>query len=180
MIRRTARAVAGAALAGAAVAALASPAAAAHEERWDPRDDGKWDEFGEIWGTEVDYGKQLKVRAWFDHYTDGHYFMVDTVGDTTPDFLIDWWTEDFGAEGATYVSVHRLRDGEPTRLRCTPDTVKYDEDLPHQMSFTVPVSCLRLEGESPEKLRVRGKTHTVAADSNPVDKVRYTDWVTRG
>lgn len=177
MIRRTLTALAGAAL---ATTALASPAAAGEGERWDPRDDGKWGEFGEIWGTEVDYGDQLKVKAWFDHYTDGHYFLVDAVGDSTPDFLIDWWTEDFGAEGATYVSVHRMRDGEPTRLRCSPETVAYDEDLPHQMAFTVRPRCLAIAGEAPEELRVRARTQTVAADDNPVDKTRYTDWVTRG
>lgn len=171
MIRRTACALAGAAL---AVTALASPAAAAHEERWDPRDDGRWDEFGEIWGTEVDYGKQLKVKAWFDHYTDGHTFLVDATGDKDPDFSILWWTDDFGPEKADEVAV--WRNG---KTRCT-GTASYDDDLPHQMTFTVPADCLRLKGGIPEKVRVRARTYTAAADSNPVDKTKYTDWVTRG
>lgn len=170
MIRRTLCAVAGAAV---AVTALASPAAASHEERWDPRDDGKWDEFGEIWGTEVDYGTAVEVKAWFDHYTDGHTFLVDAVGNKDPEFSILWWTDDVGPEEADTVTVSR--NGKE---RCE-GTASYDAGLPHQMTFTVPAACLKLKGGVPEEIRVRARTYTAAADSNPVDKTRYTDWAER-
>lgn len=171
MIRRTLCAVAGAAL---AVTALASPSSAAHEERWDPRDDGTWEEFGEIWGTEVDWDDQLVVKAWFDHYADGHTFLVDATGDKDPEFSIVWWTDDFGPENADRVTVRR--NGKE---RCE-GTAAYDSERPHQMRFTVPAGCLRLKGGVPAQVRVRARTFTAAADSNPVDRTRYTDWVRRG
>lgn len=177
MIRRTLTTLAGAA---AATILLASPATAGEAERWDPRDDGRWDEFGEIWGTEVDYGKRLEVTGWFDHYADGHDFFVDTSGDSEPEFLLHWWTDDFGAEDSTYVTVYRMRNGEAGNPRCAPDTVTYDDDLPHQVRFTVRPRCLQIGGEVPAQLRIRTRAFVAAADSNPVDKARYTDWVSRG
>lgn len=164
------------------VTLLAGAAAAQSRTVSDPHDDGRWGDFGELYGLDVNYArKELGVSTRFATATDVHEFQVRVSGMKGWQFVLVWQTEEDTEESFTYIQVFTRQGYKEYDARCVLTTAKFAGWDAHEMSFTVPLRCLKIDGKAPKRISVREQVITLAADfEGPTDTTAWTAWAKRG